>query len=102
MENNRLVNTFIAYIFLVGLCILTPVYTFAYEPESTHAALTQEIVQFFNTYYPNQKLTAEELNLVIQGSIDEDDGARALHHFYDPVYGRGLTMGAEWESSKDW
>ncbi|MEK7178986.1 MAG: hypothetical protein AAB727_01895, partial [Patescibacteria group bacterium] len=32
----------------------------------------------------------------------EDDGLRMLHHFYDPVHNRGLSIANEWQSSKGW
>ena len=33
---------------------------FAYSPDTTHAALTQEIVEFYNLLYPDRKLSQEE------------------------------------------
>ncbi len=38
-----------------------------------------------------------------QGSKDEDEGARVLNHFYDPIYHRGLTVGVRLgERSYEW
>ena len=40
---------------------------------------------------------------MMRGSIDEDAGTRPLHHFFDPVYSRGLTMvGVEFLAAKPW
>jgi len=74
----------------MGTLALSPIFSSAYEPETTHKALTQEIIKTFNAYYPKLKLGAIESAAVEVGSIGEDDGVRALHHFYDPVYNRGL------------
>ncbi len=69
-----------------------PLIVFAYSDETTHPALTQETIKFFNLHYPALILSPEEAELVIQGSIDEDKEARWLQHFYDPVYNRGLVL----------
>ncbi len=86
-------------ILIMGTLALSPFFTFAYEPETTHKALTQEIIKVFNAYYPNLKIDEVERSLVESGSVAEDDGLRALHHFYDPVYNRGL---AGQIPAKDW
>ncbi len=87
-----------------GLLIgATPFFVHAYEPATTHAALTDEVVDFFNLSYPAMALTAEEKEAVVEGSIREDDDLRMMRHFYDPVYNRGLTIGGkEWEASRVW
>ena len=97
MENFRALK--IWKILITGTLALSPFFTFAYEPETTHKALTQEIIKVFNAYYPNLKIGDVEKSLVESGSVAEDDGWRALHHFYDPVYARGL---AGQISAKDW
>ena len=83
----------------MGTLALSPFFTFAYEPETTHKALTQEIIKVFNAYYPNLKIGDVERSMVESGSVAEDNGLRALHHFYDPVYARGL---AGQIPAKDW
>src|SRR3989344_3235710 len=88
MENFRTLK--ILKIIIMGTLALSPIFSSAYEPETTHKALTQEIIKNFNAYYPKLKLGAIESAAVEVGSIGEDDGVRALHHFYDPVYNRGL------------
>jgi len=97
-----------------------PFFTFGYDDKTTHPALTQEIVKFFNASYPEKQINNTDAEKIIQGSIDEDTQTRWLYHFYDPVYNRGLVLeddafpkdpnlalvasGAksEWESSKTW
>lgn len=83
----------------MGTLALSPFFTLAYSPETTHRALTQEIVKAFNSYYPNLKMGEVDGSAVEIGSVGEDNGARALHHFYDPVYNRGLFGQL---SAKDW
>jgi len=116
MENHRVIKICLS---LVVISCAIPSLVFAYSPDTTHAALTQEIVKFFNASFPKQQINSSEAQSVIQGSIDEDKGLRFMHHFYDPVHRRGLTLetnapknlnlafvaaGAQsqWQSSKDW
>lgn len=118
MENNRTIK-FALNLILGGMLLAIPFFVFAYDDKTTHPALTQEIVKFFNKNYPELKLSDSEKKLVIQGSIEEDSGIRPLRHFYDPIYNSGLIMenkdlknpelalilgGAksEWESAKNW
>jgi parallel beta-helix repeat protein len=97
-----------------------PFFVFAYDDKTTHPALTQETVSFFNLSYPSSIISEGGKELIIQGSIDEDSGTRWMHHFYDPVHQRGLVfedsklqkypelaaiaagVKSEWESSKEW
>ena len=92
MENYRFIK-FTTYIVLVGSILLNPLFLFAYSDKTTHPALTQEIVEFFNLHYPQLQLSNEEKELLIKGSIDEDVAVRPMNHFYDPVYDRGLVLG---------
>ena len=118
MENKRILNKKVVVI-LGGMLLAIPFFVLSYDDKTTHPALTQEIIKFFNKNYPELKLNDEEAKLIIQGSVDEDSGVRYLHHFYDPVYNRGLTMENEdlknpelaliiggakskWQSSKEW
>ena len=40
----------------------------AYNDKTTHPALTDEIVDFYNLLYPNTPITAEQKELLIEGS----------------------------------
>ena len=101
MENSRFVtSTFITI--MGGALLVLPLFGYAYDDKTTHPALTQEIVKFFNHSFPDNALNDQEKELLIQGSIDEDSGTRPMQHFYDPVYKRGLVLGKEWMSSKHW
>ena len=102
MENSRLIKLF-QTIFIGGTLLVLPFFGFAYDDKTTHPALTQEIVKFFNQSFSDQKINDENIELIIQGSIDEDSGIRWMRHFYDPVYNRGLvSAGTSWISSKEW
>ena len=118
MENFRPIKLS-KYIILGGMLLAIPFFVLSYDDRTTHPALTQEIIKFFNKNYPELKLNDEEAKLIIQGSVDEDSGVRYLHHFYDPIYNRGLVMENEdlknpelaliiggakskWQSSKEW
>ena len=70
---------------------------FAYDDKTTHPAITDEIVDFYNLSF-DKKITAEEKERIIQGSILEDTEPRYINHFYDPIYKQGWTG----EHSGEW
>ncbi|KKT16214.1 MAG: hypothetical protein UV99_C0020G0008 [Parcubacteria group bacterium GW2011_GWC1_43_61] len=61
----------------------------AYDDQTTHPDLTREIISFYELS-TGKKLSDEQKQWVIQGSIDEDFAPRWLNHFYDPILDRGL------------
>jgi hypothetical protein len=82
--------------------LLAPVESLAYD-RSVHEAITQSIIDSYNTLHPS---TFDSVNkqLIINGSSAEDDDSRFLNHFYDPINYRGLTeFGiALGEPSEEW
>ncbi len=85
--------------YLVVIFLFMPSVSFAYEPTTTHAGLSQEIVDFYN-YFSYPKITDDEKELIIYGSIEEDNPPeRALNHFYDPIRNIGFN---EYPSAKQW
>src|SRR3989344_9197438 len=106
MENRRVIN----HKLIKGGALLS-VFFFAfsalgYSQNTTHPALTDEIVDFYNASFPDNKITYEEKSWLIKGTVDEDDNLRFFNHFYDPVYDRGFqsvyTVGVPAFSSKKW
>ncbi|MBI2633372.1 MAG: hypothetical protein HYW78_03230, partial [Parcubacteria group bacterium] len=73
---------------------------FAYDQGTTHAALTDEIVDFYNIIYED-KFTPEEKELIVQGSIEEDTSPRYINHFYDPINNQGWSAEHAGEISQD-
>lgn len=65
--------------------------TFAYDEKTTHPALTNEIVDFYNLTHPGRELTSEERGWLIEGSRLEDTPPRWINHFYDPIHKIGWT-----------
>lgn len=61
----------------------------AYDDNTTHPALTREIIDFYELT-GGKKLTDEQKQWIVQGSKDEDRAPRWINHFYDPVFNRGL------------
>lgn len=61
----------------------------AYDDKTTHPAITDEIVDFYNLSFLSEQLTAQQKEWIVQGSIDEDMPPRWINHFYDPVNGDG-------------
>ncbi len=97
MENKRTI-ILVASLFVM----LTPAWLFAYEPNTTHDALTHEAVNFYNMFAPEYGtpvLSNVERALVQKGAMGEDDSYRMAHHFYDPVHNKGLKL---YMSSKTW
>ena len=71
----------------------------AYEPVTTHAGLSQEIVAFYNATHSAQISSANK-ELIVKGSIEEDvPPTRAINHFYDPVRNMGFNSG---RTAKEW
>ena len=70
-----------------------------YNQQTTHPALTDEAVDFYNLNFPSNPLAENDKKWLIQGAIDEDMGIRSLNHFYDPVYNQGWQG---YTSSKEW
>ncbi len=67
------------------------VVVFSYDENTTHPAITDEIVKFYNLSFPDQPISSQEKNWIVQGSIDEDTMPRWINHFYDPINNTGWT-----------
>jgi hypothetical protein len=65
--------------------------SFAFDAESTHPALTEEIVKYYNSF-AERKINAHELELLKKGSTLEDNSPRWINHFYDVINNRGLAI----------
>jgi hypothetical protein len=75
---------------LLGSLILFSNQAFSYDNFSTHPALTEEIVKFYNLNFP-EEISEQEKEWLKYGSIHEDDPPRYINHFYDPTTGQGWT-----------
>lgn len=98
MENSRLIKYF-TLATLMGMLIASPFFVVAYDDKTAHPALTDEIIDLFNLYYPKSKIDDTDKESIKKGSIGEDVDTRWMHHFYDPIYNRGLWG---YSSSKVW
>lgn len=90
------------YLLIFIFCIITfftnTLHVSAYSPVSTHAGLTEQIVEFYNLS-SSKKIGNADMELMVQASITEDFLTRPLNHFYDPIRKIGIN-GAR--SSKVW
>ncbi len=69
----------------VSLFLASTSPVFAYSSQTTHPALTGEILDFAGGF------SSEERAWIIQGSIEEDTAPRWINHFYDPANNTGWT-----------
>lgn len=97
-ESNRLKYFSLLLALFLGVFSYSSV--FAYSAETTHPALTSEIVKFYNHFYPNTFSDAEK-QIIMRGSKAEDHPFyRPINHFYDPVTEKGLFQRSV--SAKKW
>lgn len=87
---------------VIGVGLLYPLPAADYEI-SAHASLMQAIFDFHNKSFPAQAMPLEHRYALIAGAMDEDNNARSLYHFYDPVSGKGLKFGGKrFMPATDW
>ncbi|MBI3634575.1 MAG: hypothetical protein HY228_03105 [Candidatus Yonathbacteria bacterium] len=75
-------------VFVFGILFSFPQYSRSYDDKTTHPGLTDEIVDFYN-FSSENKLTDEEKEWIVLGSINEDTEPRWINHFYDPINNEG-------------
>src|SRR3989338_2619345 len=92
------------FIFSVIVLFLSAAFSFselfAYDDQTTHPALTDEIVDFYNLLHPGVPVTAEQKEWVVEGAMLEDTPPRWINHFYDPKNKTGWSgdhAGRFWE-----
>jgi len=78
---------------IICLFFLSNFSVLAYDAKTTHPNLTEITVDFYNQHFSNQVLNETEKQLLMQGSIDEDNGIRSVNHFYDPVFNKTWQFG---------
>ena len=89
----------VLFIFLFCNLVFLPNFVLAYSPQTTHAGLTEQAVEFYN-FNNNVKINSSDKELIIKGAIDEDNPAlRCLNHFYDPLRKIGLN---NYQDAQDW
>ncbi len=74
----------------------------AYDNIITHPTIARGAVLFYNET-AEKKLSDEQMNWIVEGSIAEDTAPRYLNHFYNPETKKGLDDGIyKGESALDW
>ncbi len=81
------------FLFVVGLTLRLYQPSLAYDQHITHPALTAEIARFFNLKNNNQQFAIgqQETNWMREGAEEEDEPARWINHFFDPVHNVGWS-----------
>lgn len=82
---------FLAIVLLLVSIVFSFSDLFAYDDKTTHPALTDEIVDFYNLSHVDTPLTAEQKEWVVEGAILEDTPPRWINHFYDPIWKNGWS-----------
>ncbi|MDP2638833.1 MAG: lamin tail domain-containing protein, partial [Candidatus Azambacteria bacterium] len=72
----------------------------AFWPSPTHQELTREIIKVYNQS-AEIKISQEQADWIIDGSIKEDTPPRWINHFYDPVLNQGWTGEKQGDISKE-
>jgi len=85
MSRTQIIGVF--FVFVGGLFVFRS--GFAYVPETTHAGLSEVMVDYFNELNPGSPLTDEERGWIVEGTVLEDIPPRWMNHLYDPVHGIG-------------
>src|SRR3989344_1509921 len=76
----------------------------AYDQPNTHPALTKAAGDFYNLNFPKNKISEEEIKLLMKGAYEEDQPPRWLNHSYDPVHNKawvGYRTSKVWAMSSD-
>ncbi|MDI6717483.1 MAG: hypothetical protein QMD86_00295 [Patescibacteria group bacterium] len=90
--------------FTVSITLFFFVFSFsfalAYEPIPTHRDLTKKIIEVYNKYY-EPKISEQEAQWIMDGTVKEDIIPRWINHFYDPIYNQGWTGEKEGDMSAE-
>ncbi|MEI6378428.1 MAG: LamG-like jellyroll fold domain-containing protein [Candidatus Falkowbacteria bacterium] len=79
----------LGFVLLLGLWVAPAL---AYDETITHPSLVKQAADYYNAN-ATQKLSEEQISLMMQGAQGEDDPAwRSLNHFYDPINDNGLEV----------
>ncbi|MDD5760730.1 MAG: lamin tail domain-containing protein [Candidatus Pacebacteria bacterium] len=81
------------FIILFFLLLFLPLRGFTYGAKTTHPNLSELTINFYNQKSPAHLISNAEKQWIIQGSIEEDDGARSINHFYDSVFNETWEFG---------
>ena len=90
---------FIIFVIGINLALVRQVY--CYDTNVAHPGIADLAVKLYNKNN-TEKISAEQMAWIKQGSIDEDTPTRWVNHFYDPVYDRGLWFLGQHDSAKVW
>ncbi len=95
-RQNFVINLLLGIIFSLGTGVIFFSYysnSLAYQQHTTHPALTAEIAKFFNSKNtrPGYSFSNQETEWLKEGAIEEDEPARWINHFYDPVHHVGWS-----------
>ena len=93
MENRKFIKPKILIFLGIFILLVSPNFSHAYSPKSTHKALTQETLKLYSSKYSGV-LTNNDWNDVMNGSVEEDNPLdRTFNHFYDPVNNKAMIGG---------
>ncbi|MBU2233343.1 hypothetical protein KJ627_00580, partial [Patescibacteria group bacterium] len=97
-------------LFTLSFLLLFTAVVFSYDNLITHPKLSRGAIEIYNNQ-TNNKLTSEQQEWIVDGSIAEDADPRYLNHYYDPITNKGLngydelygvTIRVNGKSAKQW
>ncbi|MBF05533.1 hypothetical protein CL644_02390 [bacterium] len=97
MENRRPVTLAVLVVSFFAFAIVDVGRVHAYAV-SAHSVLTEALLQEYEEKQ-GDVFSSEEEAAIVRGSREEDDDARYLNHFYDPVSKKGVAKN---KSSVEW
>lgn len=84
-----------------GSVLVLPNRAFCYDSNIAHSNIVALAAELYNKQLGGA-LSAQEINYLKQGAVEEDTPTRWLNHFYDPVHNKGLFFIKEQLSAKNW
>lgn len=78
------------FLFIALILLIFTTAVFCYDNFIIHPKLSRGAIEIYNNQ-TNNKLTKQQQEWIIYGSIAEDADPRYLNHYYDPITGKGLN-----------
>lgn len=96
---NKFSNIILISLLFVICVLFIPNLVLGYGADKNHPYFSETAVDVFNKFNSDNKLSQQEKQWIMDGAKSEDNGARWLNHFYDPINNKGWGI---YLRSKNW